>query len=358
MIIIYDRLAYEVARYSASSKLERALADELEKTGKYSTELRESMLDEILENTEFPAILDESKIFVYDETSKSFTGYNLTDKLVKEKKVFTIKDFSPKCKGTTLTKEAKAVFQKFSLNHLIGSNENGVQHPVVYFYNDECLVDEMDKNPTQVLTKAFKEIAGIENAEKMAKSASDKLFADTLFFVTFVKKGSEANCYALRSDGNVRKTSPFSVNSIYKAIMAELPKMKCTSERAKTAAIYAHNKILYGIGLTDFVLESPAGFSEEGKPIFLRDINGYTFWIEPNMENWRSIEMFSETIGKIAWRSYVDRSHEDSTAWSRSYNSASYMGFSIVPALYTEAKPFFKAGKNVLCRFLFPWYRY
>ena len=161
MLIIYDKLTYKVTRYSATRKLKRVLADELKKTGKYSAELCESMLDEIIENTKFPEILDENKIFVYDENSKSFTGYKLDDKIVKEKKVFTIKDFSPKCKGTTLAKEAKAIFQKFSLNYLLGSSENGIQHPIVYCYNDECLVGEMDKNPDQVLTKAFKEVVGI-----------------------------------------------------------------------------------------------------------------------------------------------------------------------------------------------------
>lgn len=349
MIIISDKLTYKVTRYSATRMLKEVLADEFEKVGKYSSELRRSMLDEILEHTEFPAILDENRIFVYDENSKSFTGYKLDDKLVKEKKVFTIKDFSPKCKGTTLAKEAKAIFQKFSLYYLIGSSENGIQHPIVYCYNDECMIGEMDKNPDQVLTKAFKEVVGIENAEEVANKVLNKVFAGTFVFITFVNKGSEASCYALRSDGSVRKTSPFSVDSIYKAIMAELPKMKCTSEKAKTAAIYAHNKILYGIGLTDFELVSPADFSKEGKPVFLRDINGYTFWIGPTMENWLSRDMFSAAINQISWGYYEFFGHEDSTARSREYRSASYMGFSIVPACYTEAEPYFRTGAHVLC---------
>lgn len=349
MIIIYDKLTYKVTRYSATRKLKRVLADELKKTGKYSAELCESMLDEIIENTKFPEILDENKIFVYDENSKSFTGYKLDDKIVKEKKVFTIKDFSPKCKGTTLAKEAKAIFQKFSLNYLLGSSENGIQHPIVYCYNDECLVGEMDKNPDQVLTKAFKEIVGIENAEEVANKVLNKAFAGTFVFITFVKKGSEASCYALRSDGSVRKTPPFSVDSIYKAIMVELPKMKCTSEKAKTAAIYAHNKILYGIGLTDFELVSPADFSREGKPVFLRNINGYTFWIGPSMENWLSRDMFSAAINQIRWGNYEYFGHEDSTARSLEYMSASYMGFSIEPAHYIEAEPYFRTGAHVLC---------
>lgn len=349
MIIIYDKLTYKVTRYSATCMLGEVLADEFEKVGKYSKELRRSMLEEILEHTEFPTILDENRIFVYDENSKSFTGYKLDDKLVKEKKVFTIKDFSPKCKGTTLAKEAKAIFQKFSLYYLIGSSENGIQHPIVYSYNEECIVGEMDKNPDQVLTKAFKEVVGIENAEEVANNVLNKVFAGTFVFITFVNKGSEASCYALRSDGSVRKTSPFSVDSIYKAIMAELPKMKCTSEKAKTAAIYAHNKILYGIGLTDFELVSPADFSREGKPVFLRDINGYTFWIGPTMKNWLSRDMFSAAINQIRWGYCEFFGHEDSTARSREYRSASYMGFSIEPAHYLEAEPYFRAGAHVLC---------
>ena len=348
MIIIHGGLAYPVTRDSAEGELSDVLAKVLENTGKYNRELRDSMLDEILENTEFPAILDEPIIFVYDEASKSFTGYRLDEKPVKDKNAFSIKNFAPKCKGTTLVKEAKAIFQKYSLKHLMGSNENGFKHPIVYLYNDECLVGKME-NPVQVLTKAFKDIVGIENAENVANTVSDKMFAGTTIFVEFVNTDTETVTYALRSDGSVRKSTPFSVDSIYKAIMSELPKMKCTSEKAKTAAIYAHNKILYDIGLTDFAIVSPVDFTKEGKPIFERKFGDITFWITPDMRNWRSKDMFSEAIGKIAWRNYRSHSHEDSTACSRDYTSASYMGFSILPATYEEAKPFFKAGINVLC---------
>lgn len=337
MIIIHDGLVYEVTRKSAAAELHQVLAKEFENIGKYSKELRASMLDEILENTNFPEILDEPRIFVYDESSKCFTGYKLTEKPVKDKNAFSIKDFSPKCIGTTLVKEAKAVFQKYSLNNLIGSSENGVPYPVVYFYNNECLVGGMDKNPVQVLTKAFKDIVGIENAEKIANTVSDKVFADTSLFVTFVKEDSETNCYALRSDGSIKKTTPFSVASIKKSIMAELPKMKCTTEKATTAAIYAHNQILYGIGIANYELTSPTGFTEDGEPIFERMIDGFNFWIKPGKRNWRSKKTISVPICLISWESSDFDDDLDTTCRHVKYKHATYNGFSVAGLTYEEA---------------------
>ena len=115
MIIIYDKLTYKVTRYSATRKLKRVLADELKKTGKYSAELCESMLDEIIENTKFPEILDENKIFVYDENSKSFTGYKLDDKIVKEKKVLQSKISLPSAREQRWQKKQKQFSRSFRL---------------------------------------------------------------------------------------------------------------------------------------------------------------------------------------------------------------------------------------------------
>lgn len=346
MIIIYKKRAYTVTRESAEKLFRCVLYLKLKQI--YRDEYHHGILYDIIDDTKFPAILDSSRIFVYDESSECFTEYKLNQKSEKNRKSFYIKDFSPKYNGES-TIEINDIFQNYSLKFLIGPNNNGIENAVINVYNKKCFLGDSDRNPYHVLTKAIKDIVESTSADEIGNRISNQIFAQDAFFIC-VEERNKTVCYALHSNGEIIRV-PFSVNSIYNAIISELPKMKGISNKAKTAAIFSYNKILYGIGLTDYQLKFPTSYTKDGEPIFERCIKECTFWITPTQKKWRSKDVFQVPLAFISWKASDSSEDPDSTYRAIRYNYATYEDFSVVGLTHEEAYEYYmKTGtkRNIL----------
>lgn len=281
MFIVNDKLVYQITRKSAIEGLGFAIEEKLK--AQYNEIVLKAVVNEILQHVEFPIVMDSNDVYIYH--NEKFMKYVLATSGIQETaEQYEISYFKPRYNGP----EVRQIFDvlEYSMEQLLFRQDHYKNAMIVQSDDDQYGVVSMLADVKNAIVKKISNFLSENESKNIANNIIEYFYSDSML-IAGLRQNGDMTYYSLGTDNACKRLSIFDASELYKAIMSFLPDLKVISAKAKMAAIYLHNYILYGYEFQGSELRNPCGFRGK-KAIFKRTVRGIDFYLHPKRKIWVS----------------------------------------------------------------------
>ena len=337
MFIVNDKLVYQITRKSAIEGLGFAIEEKLK--AHYNEKVLKAVVSEILQHVEFPEVMDSNDVYIYH--NEKFMKYVLATSGIQETaEQYEISYFKPRYNGP----EVRQIFDvlEYSMEQLLFRQNHYKNAMIVQSGDEKFSVVSMIGDVKAVIAQRLSKFLSESDSQNIANNIIENFYSDSMLMAGLRQNG-DMTYYSLGTDNACKRLSIFDAKELYKAIMSFFPSLEVLSARAKMAAIYLHNYILYGFEIQDYELRNPYRF--DGKEaIFKRTVRGIDFYL------YRKVGVWVSDYIKCNAKDIVYNKHRDTQReypYHEVFYEGTYKGFPIFQSTdEIDKKISIYAGRN------------